>query len=409
MGEIIIICSSLLFSAFFSGMEIAYISSNKISLEIEKNKLTFSSKLIKKITQNPSKFITTMLIGNNISLVIYGFSMGEVLSNYFDFSILFQTIISTVIILITAEFFPKVFFQIYSVRFLKLFILPAYIFYILFYFISDFVIWVSDFFLKFFFNSKIDEKNLKFSMIELEHYVNEEIGKVDNIEKIDNEVQIFQNALVFSELKSRDIMIPRVELTSVEIHDHISDLKKLFIETGFSKILVFRNTIDDIIGYVHSFDLFKNPKTLKSILIPVDFVPETILIKDVFKLLTSKKRSIAIVIDEYGGTSGMLTIEDIMEELFGEIDDEFDNLNLEEKKISDKEYHFSARLSVNDLNKKYDLSLPENSHYETLGGLIMSYSEKIPNKNDIIYIDKYKLIITNVSFNRINKISLILS
>ena len=409
MGEIIIICSSLLFSAFFSGMEIAYISSNKISLEIEKNKLTFSSKLIKKITQNPSKFITTMLIGNNISLVIYGFSMGEVLSNYFDFSILFQTIISTVIILITAEFFPKVFFQIYSVRFLKLFILPAYIFYILFYFISDFVIWVSDFFLKLFFNSKIDEKNLKFSMIELEHYVNEEIGKVDNIEKIDNEVQIFQNALVFSELKSRDIMIPRVELTSVEIHDHISDLKKLFIETGFSKILVFRNTIDDIIGYVHSFDLLKNPKTLKSILIPVDFVPETILIKDVFKLLTSKKRSIAIVIDEYGGTSGMLTIEDIMEELFGEIDDEFDNLNLEEKKISDKEYHFSARLSVNDLNKKYDLSLPENSHYETLGGLIMSYSEKIPNKNDIIYIDKYKLIITNVSFNRINKISLILS
>lgn len=409
MGEIIIICSSLLFSAFFSGMEIAYISSNKISLEIEKNKLTFSSKLIKKITQNPSKFITTMLIGNNISLVIYGFSMGEVLSNYFDFSILFQTIISTVIILITAEFFPKVFFQIYSVRFLKLFILPAYIFYILFYFISDFVIWVSDFFLKLFFNSKIDEKNLKFSMIELEHYVNEEIGKVDNIEKIDNEVQIFQNALVFSELKSRDIMIPRVELTSVEIHDHISDLKKLFIETGFSKILVFRNTIDDIIGYVHSFDLFKNPKTLKSILIPLDFVPETILIKDVFKLLTSKKRSIAIVIDEYGGTSGMLTIEDIMEELFGEIDDEFDNLNLEEKKISDKEYHFSARLSVNDLNKKYDLSLPENSHYETLGGLIMSYSEKIPNKNDIIYIDKYKLIITNVSFNRINKISLILS
>jgi len=409
MGEIIIICSSLLFSAFFSGMEIAYISSNKISLEIEKNKLTFSSKLIKKITQNPSKFITTMLIGNNISLVIYGFSMGEVLSNYFDFSILFQTIISTVIILITAEFFPKVFFQIYSVRFLKLFILPAYIFYILFYFISDFVIWVSDFFLKLFFNSKIDEKNLKFSMIELEHYVNEEIGKVDNIEKIDNEVQIFQNALVFSELKSRDIMIPRVELTSVEIHDHISDLKKLFIETGFSKILVFRNTIDDIIGYVHSFDLLKNPKTLKSILIPLDFVPETILIKDVFKLLTSKKRSIAIVIDEYGGTSGMLTIEDIMEELFGEIDDEFDNLNLEEKKISDKEYHFSARLSVNDLNKKYDLSLPENSHYETLGGLIMSYSEKIPNKNDIIYIDKYKLIITNVSFNRINKISLILS
>lgn len=409
MVDVLIISISLLFSAFFSGMEIAYISSNKISLEIEKKKSSFSAKIIEKITDNPSKFITTMLIGNNISLVIYGFSMGEVLTSVFQFNFIVQTLISTLLILITAEFLPKVIFQIYSVKFLKILVVPAYFFYILFFYISDFIIWTSEFFLKVFFKSGFDKKDDKFSMVDLEHYINESIEKVDNNQSVDNEVQIFQNAFVFSGLKSRDIMVPRIELSLIEVHDYISNLKNLFIETGFSKILVYKDTVDDIIGYVHAFDLYKKPKKIKSILIPVDFVPESMLIKDVFKMLTSKRRSVAIVIDEYGSTSGMLTIEDIIEELFGEIDDEFDNLNLVESQISAVEYHFSASLIVSELNKKYNFDLPENPDFKSLGGLIMNYTDDMPKSNDLITIKGYQIRILKATSNRISVVSLSLT
>ena len=409
MSDVLIITITLLFSAFFSGMEIAYISSNKISIEIEKKKKNFSSKIIKKITQNPSKFITTMLIGNNISLVIYGFSMGEILTNNFGFSFLTQTIVSTLIILITAEFLPKVFFQIYSVKFLRIFILPAYLFYIFFYVISDFVIMSSEFFLKVFFNSKNSKEEVKFSMVDLEHYINEEIDKVEDDQMIDNEVQIFQNALIFTELRAGEIMVPRIELSSIEIHDYISNLNSLFIETGFSKILVYEDTIDNIIGYVHAFDLLKKPKSIKSILMPVDFVPETMLIKDVFKLLTSKQRTVSIVVDNEGGTSGMLTIEDIIEELFGEIDDEFDTPFLEERKISQDTYLFSARHLVKEINSKYNLSLPESDNYNSLGGMIINFNDKMPKNSDVIKISNYEITILKSSSNRINLISLSLS
>ena len=409
MVDVLIISISLFFSAFFSGMEIAYISSNKISLEIEKKKSSFSAKIIEKITDNPSKFITTMLIGNNISLVIYGFSMGEVLTSVFQFNFIVQTLISTLLILITAEFLPKVIFQIYSVKFLKILVVPAYFFYILFFYISDFIIWTSEFFLKVFFKSGFDKKDNKFSMVDLEHYINESIEKVDNNQSVDNEVQIFQNAFVFSGLKSRDIMVPRIELSLIEVHDYISNLKNLFIETGFSKILVYKDTVDDIIGYVHAFDLYKKPKKIKSILIPVDFVPESMLIKDVFKMLKSKRRSVAIVIDEYGSTSGMLTIEDIIEELFGEIDDEFDNLNLVESQISAVEYHFSASLIVSELNKKYNFGLPENPDFKSLGGLIMNYTDDMPKPNDLITIKGYQIRILKATSNRISVVSLSLT
>ena len=409
MVDVLIISISLFFSAFFSGMEIAYISSNKISLEIEKKKSSFSAKIIEKITDNPSKFITTMLIGNNISLVIYGFSMGEVLTSVFQFNFIVQTLISTLLILITAEFLPKVIFQIYSVKFLKILVVPAYFFYILFFYISDFIIWTSEFFLKVFFKSGFDKKDNKFSMVDLEHYINESIEKVDNNQSVDNEVQIFQNAFVFSGLKSRDIMVPRIELSLIEVHDYISNLKNLFIETGFSKILVYKDTVDDIIGYVHAFDLYKKPKKIKSILIPVDFVPESMLIKDVFKMLKSKRRSVAIVIDEYGSTSGMLTIEDIIEELFGEIDDEFDNLNLVESQISAVEYHFSASLIVSELNKKYNFDLPENPDFKSLGGLIMNYTDDMPKPNDLITIKGYQIRILKATSNRISVVSLSLT
>ena len=267
----------------------------------------------------------------------------------------------------------------------------------------------SEFFLKVFFNSKNSKEQLKFSMVDLEHYINEEIDKVEDDQMIDNEVQIFQNALIFTELRAGEIMVPRIELSSIEIHDYISNLNSLFIETGFSKILVYEDTIDNIIGYVHAFDLLKKPKLIKSILMPVDFVPETMLIKDVFKLLTSKQRTVSIVVDNEGGTSGMLTIEDIIEELFGEIDDEFDTPFLEERKISQDTYLFSARHLVKEINSKYNLSLPESNSYNSLGGMIMNFNKKMPKNSDVVKISNYEITILKSSSNRINLISLSLS
>ena len=406
MSEIPIIIISLIFSAFFSGMEIAYISSNKISIEIEKKKTGFISSIIKILTKKPSKFITTMLIGNNIALVIYGFTMGALLTREFDLNLINQTLVSTFIILITAEFLPKVFFQIYSLKFFKIFILPAYFFYIVFYFVSDFVIWISDIFLKIFFKSKADNKQMLFSKDELGHYINEQMDAVEKDQEIDSEVQIFQNALDFSELKSRDVMIPRIELVAVEIHDYISSLKSLFISSGYSRILIYNSTIDDVLGYAHSSDLFNKPKTIKSILMPVEFIPEAMLIKDVLNLLTAKRRTIAIVLDEYGGTSGMITIEDIVEELFGEIDDEFDNNELIERKVSDNEYEFSARIEVDYLNENYKLHLPVSEEYETLGGLIVNSTEEIPTIKQEIRVGNFLFKILDVSNTRINLVSL---
>jgi CBS domain containing-hemolysin-like protein len=406
MSDIPIIIISLIFSAFFSGMEIAYVSSNKISIEIEKKKTGFISSIIKILTKKPSKFITTMLVGNNIALVIYGFTMGALLTREFEFNLINQTLVSTFIILITAEFLPKVFFQIYSLKFFKLFILPAYFFYIVFYFISDFVIWVSDIFLKTFFNSKSDNKQMLFSKDELGHYIDEQMDAVEEDQEIDSEVQIFQNALDFSELKSRDAMIPRIELVAVEIHDYISNLKSLFISSGYSRILIYKDTIDDVLGYAHSSDLFNKPKTIKSILMPVEFIPEAMLIKDVLNLLTAKRRTIAIVLDEYGGTSGMITIEDIVEELFGEIDDEFDNNELIEKKVSENEYEFSARIEVDYLNENYKLNLPVSEEYETLGGLIVNSTEEIPKIKEEIRVGDFLFRILDVSNTRINLVSL---
>ena len=406
MSEIPIIIISLIFSAFFSGMEIAYVSSNKISIEIEKKKTGFISSIIKILTKKPSKFITTMLIGNNIALVIYGFTMGALLTREFDLNLINQTLVSTFIILITAEFLPKVFFQIYSLKFFKIFILPAYFFYIVFYFVSDFVIWISDIFLKIFFKSKADNKQMLFSKDELGHYINEQMDAVEKDQEIDSEVQIFQNALDFSELKSRDVMIPRIELVAVEIHDYTSNLKSLFISSGYSRILIYKSTIDDVLGYAHSSDLFNKPKTIKSILMPVEFIPEAMLIKDVLNLLTAKRRTIAIVLDEYGGTSGMITIEDIVEELFGEIDDEFDNNELIERKVSDNEYEFSARIEVDYINENYKLHLPVSEEYETLGGLIVNSTEEIPTIKQEIRVGNFLFKILDVSNTRINLVSL---
>ncbi|HAI18705.1 MAG TPA: hemolysin, partial [Xanthomarina gelatinilytica] len=396
--DVIIIVVSLILSAFFSGMEIAYVSSNKIHIEIEKKQQGILAKILTKITARPSKFIATMLIGNNIALVIYGFFMGDLLVDWFhsflpsssklinfllvDFSLLSQTVISTLIILITAEFLPKVFFQIYANSLLKLLAFPAYFFYLLFNYISNFVIWISDVVLKKFFKTEGDQVQLAFSKVELGNYISEQMESVEESDDIDTEIQIFQNALEFSEVKAREVMIPRTEITAVDVTESSKNLNTLFTETGFSKILIYKDTIDDILGYVHSFELFKKPKNLKSILVPVEFVPETMLIKDILSVLIKKRKSIAVVLDEYGGTSGIITVEDIVEELFGEIEDEHDTIDLIEEKLGEDIYKFSARLEVDYINETFKLNLPESENYETLGGLIVDHKEEIPQQNE---------------------------
>jgi CBS domain containing-hemolysin-like protein len=416
--DLLIIILSLILSAFFSGMEIAYVSSNKIHIEIEKKQVGLLSKLLTTITAKPSKFIATMLIGNNIALVIYGFYMGDMLVDWLavhlspssifvnELSLLSQTVISTLVILVTAEFIPKVFFQIYANTLLKLFAAPAYVFYILFSVISDFVIWITDFILKYVFKTAGDEVQLAFSKVELGNYISEQMESVQSNDTIDSEIQIFQNALEFTEVKSREVMVPRTELTAIEIHDTISNLSESFTQTGHSKIIVYKTTIDDILGYVHSFDLFKNPKNIKSMLRPVEYVPETMLAKDVLNVLIKKRKSLAVVLDEYGGTSGIMTVEDIIEELVGEIEDEHDTVERIELKKDHNTYVFSARLEVDYINETYKLNLPESENYETLGGFIVNHTEEIPEQNQEIKIGPFHFLIQNVSTTKIELVEL---
>ncbi|GHA42837.1 hemolysin [Salinimicrobium marinum] len=422
--EILIIICTLILSAFFSGMEIAYVSSNKIHIEIEKKQNDLLAKVLTRLTRKPSKFIATMLVGNNIALVVYGFFMGDLLMAWLgsmdlesefwryivmDLSLLTQTIISTLIILLTAEFLPKVFFQIYSNSLLKFFAVPAYIFYILFGLISTFIIWISDLILKSFFKTKGDEVQLAFTKVELGNYINEQMEKMEEDQEIDSEIQIFQNALEFSEVKSREVMIPRTEIVAVPLSEEPKDLVKTFTETGLSKILVYNETIDDIIGYIHSFELFKKPGTIKSILLPVVFVPETMLVKDVLNVLIKKRKSIAVVIDEYGGTSGMMTVEDIVEELFGEIEDEHDPVVLIEEKTGDDHYLFSARLEIDYLNEVYKLNIPVGENYETLGGYIVNHTEEIPQQEGVVEIDDFTFLIKEVSNTKIELVEVRIS
>lgn len=414
--EIVVIIVCLLLSAFFSGMEIAYISSNKIYLEIEKKQDNFLSNILTKITEKPSKFIATMLVGNNIAIVIYGFFMGDLIMNWINFlgyqfseitNVLIQSIISTLVILVTSEFLPKVFFQIYANSLIKFFAVPSYFFFVIFNYISTFIIWISDIILKKFFKTEGDYVPSFFSKIELGNYINEQMSTVDNDEDVDSEIQIFQNALEFSGVKAREIMTPRTELVAVEFHSSVSQLRELFIQTGYSKILIYQNSLDDIIGYVHSFELFKKPRSIKAIMIPVEYVPETIFIKDVLNLLTKKRKSVAVILDEYGGTSGIVTVEDIVEELFGEIEDEHDNdEELIEQKVDEKTFIFSARLDVAYINEEYKLEIPESDSYGTLGGFIVDFSKEIPQKGEQITIENLHFVIEEASNNKIDLVKM---
>jgi len=403
-------------------MEIAFVSANKIHIEIEKKQAGFLAKVLARLTHKPSKFIATMLIGNNIALVIYGFYMGDLLMNWFqsmlpsqygfvqiwltDFSLLTQTIISTIIILISAEFLPKVFFQIYANTLLKILAIPAYMFYALFSLVSDFIIKLTDIILRTLFKTDGDEVQLAFSKMELGDYITEQMEALEAEDDVDSEIQIFQNALEFSAVKAREVMVPRTEITAVELHETPKSLAKIFTETGFSKILVYKDTVDNIIGYAHSYELFKKPKTIKSILLPVEFVPETMLIHEILKILTKKRKSMAVVLDEYGGTSGVMTVEDIVEELFGEIEDEHDSTDLHEEQLNNSTYKFSARLEVDYINETYKLMLPDTEEFETLGGLLVHETGEIPEKGTEIRIGDYLFTVLEVSSTKIDLVTL---
>lgn len=409
---VILVC--LLLSAFFSGMEIAFVASNRIFLEIEKQQKGLRALGLKLLTKNPSRFIATMLVGNNIALVVYGIFMGDrilqllveqsYLTGSTEFLLLFyQTLISTGIILLTAEFLPKVFFQLYANTFMKIFVAPAAFFYFLLSPITALIIALTDSILKRF-GVAADQVQLSISKVELGNYIEEQVERTKDKENLDAEIQIFQNALEFSEVKAREAMVPRAEITAVDQSIALKGLYDLFVSTGFSKILVYKDTIDDIIGYVHAFELFKKPKKIQHALLPVAFVPEPMPVNKVLKVLTKQHKSIAVVLDEYGGTAGIVTLEDIVEELFGEIEDEHDHVQLYEKQLSENRFEFSARLEVDYLNKTYQLNLPEDEFYETLGGLIVFNTEEIPEKNSKIEIAGYTMTIKNVASNKIERI-----
>jgi CBS domain containing-hemolysin-like protein len=415
--EAISIFCCLILSAFFSGVEIAYISSNKVYLGIEKIQDTFVSRILFKLTKNPSKFIAAMLIGNNIALVVYGILMSNLVvkvllaqgfSSPFWLLFLIQIAITSAIIIVTSEFLPKIFFQIYANTLIKVLAVPAYFFYQIFYYFSSLIIWGSNLILKLFFGVKNADEQLLFSKIELGNYITEQMKSIENQEAVDSEIQIFQNALEFSGVKGRDIMNPRMEIAAVEVHDTLIELRELFVKTGYSKILVYQNSLDDIIGYVHSFDLFKKPNSIKSITIPVEFVPETIFVKEVLNILARKRKSVAIVLDEYGGTSGMITVEDIVEELFGEIEDEHDLLvdDFIEEELSEGVFRFSARLDVEYINETYKLNLLESDSYTTLAGFIVHHTNEIPQSGETIQVENFQFEILQASNKKIELVQI---
>lgn len=412
--SLLIIILSVAFSAFFSGMELAFVSANKLRIELENKQGIFSSRLISNyFLSNPSRYIGTMLVGNNIMLVIYGIFMAAILDaplrNYFHSNaavLVAQTILSTLVILVTGEFLPKALFRINPNKTLSIFVVPALFFYFTLYILVGFIIGISEFMLKKIFRIELPEGRFDFSRIDLNNLVKEATdskpGKDE--EEIDHEIQIFQNALDFPNIRVRECMIPRTEIIATEVNDNMEELRKKLIETGVSKILIYKETIDNIIGYVHSYEMFKKPESIKSVLLPVLIVPETMPAQEALSRFIQERKSMAVVVDEFGGTSGLLTMEDVMEEIFGDIEDEHDIEEFEETRISDSEYVFSGRLEVDYINDEYDLELPVGEDYETLAGLIISNHGSIPSRDEVITIGDFRFTIMEVSDKRIERV-----
>ena len=408
MEVVLLIAITLLLSAFFSGMEIAFVSANKLKLELDKKSNSFTSKIISIFTKQESHFIVSMLIGNNIALVVYGVLMAQILE--FNLSeiipsafllIIVQTIISTLIILVVAEFIPKAIFRINSNSVLNFFSIPLLISFLILYPFNLLMITLSKWILKIF-KVEIDENQRLFDRVDLDDY----LRMLNSNEDENIEVEMLQNALELPTIKARECMIPRTEIISVEIKTSILELKEKFIASKLSKILVYKNDIDNVIGYVHSLDLFRKPKTIKSILMPIPIVTEPMVATDLLQLFINQHRAVAVVVDEYGGTSGMVTVEDVTEEIVGEIEDEHDKDMLIDKKIDDKTFLFSARMEVDAINKKHELNLPTSEEYETLAGLLLHFNEDIPDIETEVNVEKFKFVVKQVNDRSIQLIQI---
>jgi CBS domain containing-hemolysin-like protein len=412
----ILILSTIILSAFFSGMETAFISANKLRLELDKQLEPFSSKLLRVVTANSGKYIATMLIGNNIALVIYGIAFAGFLDPIFEnyihtesLILLITTVISTFVILVFGEFLPKTLFRTIPNTLLKIFLIPLSFFFFLFYPFTRSIVGITNLLMNWLFKANIKQNNnsLVFSRIDLDEFVNEkDNSRSEKKENIESEVKLFKNALDFSKVKLREIMVPRTEIEMLDVNSTISELRQKFVETGYSRIIFYDENIDNIVGYVHSSVIFKNPESVKPYLNNVLIVPETMPANKLLSTFIREHRSIAIVVDEFGGTSGMVTSEDILEEIFGEIEDEHDTVDVIEKKISDNEYVFSGRSEIDLINEKYHINLPETEDFETLAGFILYHHESIPKINSLIKIGVFQFKILKATNTKIELVKL---
>lgn len=412
-SSVIIILASLLFSAYSSGMEIAFVSSNRLKVELDRSKNTWYSKLLNVFYGKDGHFLATLLLANNVGIVIFGIYMAEALDPVIDswgikqeyLIVLLQTVISTLIVLSIAEFFPKVIFQINPNGIFRLGSAPMWVIYWLLYIPTKLIVWASNGLLRIF-GIHVEQSEKVFSKTDLQHFVQDVNERMEEEGDLGNEIQILQNALDFSKIKARDCMVPRMEIEAIDVEESIENLLAKFVETRLSKLLLYRDSVDNIIGYVHSYELFKKPTTITQILRPISFVPEAIPGKELLELFTKKSQSIAVVVDEYGGTSGVVTIEDVIEQIFGEIEDEHDDEDWLEEQIDENSYRFSARAEISYLNRTYGLKLPESESYETLGGLAINQLEFIPQGGEELTIEKWTLFIEEVTDRRIEIIRL---
>jgi len=416
MNVILIIFLAIILSAFFSGMEIAFVTSNRLRIELDRKQGVFGSRIIKLFTDNPGQYIATMLIGNNFALVIYGLIFSKILGNLLSpvlgsdlLILLVNTFISTTLILLVAEFLPKTIFIISPNFFLKFLSIPTLVFFFIFYPVSKFTLAASNLFIRIFFKTKPGEKkqeDIVFSKVDLDHFVNLSKQSKEESEPDHHNIRIFQNALDFSNVKLRECMVPRTEIEAVEAGSSVEQLREKFIETRLSRILIYQDTIDNITGYFELKDIFKNPAGISSMIRKLAIVPETMPANKLLKLFVDEKKNIALVVDEFGGTSGMVTIEDVLEEIVGDIEDEHDTTDLIEKRAGLNEYILSGRFEIDYLNEKYHLNLPEADDYETLAGMIMFYHGSIPGNNDIIRIGNVIIKVLKASTTKLELLNL---
>ena len=403
----------MVFSAFFSGMEIAFVSINRMLAEMDKEKQKFSGYFLQTFYRHPNNFVSTMLVGNNIALVVYGILFADLFDRTLfkgmdaTFTVPADTILSTLIVLFTGEFLPKTLFKSNANRLLSFFAFPAYLCYVVLWPISRFSTMLSRVILRIFgFKIEKEKNDDAFTKVDLDYLVQSSIDNAENEDDIDEEVKIFQNALDFADTKVRDCMVPRTEIKAVEDNCSLDELMTVFVESGKSKIIVYHEDVDHITGYIHSSEMFRQPEKWLDNIQQMPYVPETMTARKLMQMFLQQKKSLAVVVDEFGGTSGIVSLEDIVEEIFGEIEDEHDSSNYVAKQLPDGEYILSARLEIDTINEKFDLDLPESEDYMTLGGLILHYYQSFPKLNEVVKIGRFEFRIIKNTMTKIELVRL---